>query len=187
LDKNSFDLEANDGAEAVLSGDGESAMATVVTPGKDYHVKFYAKPGLTLEAGKVYQISMDVSGASGCTACYKNTDTGNEEGFGKEPISDGTVTHVVSPSENGTLEILLKIGEVEPGAVVTVSNVKIAEATETAGDNLMTDTLVAWPPVNFWAHEDYEATLIGENTAAKLTVTTEDGKQASIDIRVSAD
>ena len=137
LTKNSFDLESNAGADAVLTGDGNSATATVNTPGDDWHVKFYAKPGITLEPGKTYTISMDVTGAAGCTAAYKNTATGKEDGFGTETISDGTVTHTVAPTESGTLEILLKIGTVPAGTAVTVRNVKVEEMSYGEGEDVL--------------------------------------------------
>ena len=112
-----------------------SALAKVTKPGDDWHIKLYAKPGVALESGKTYRISMDVSGAAGCTAAYKNTATGAEDGFGTEPISSGTVTHTAAPTENGTLEILLKIGNVPAGTAVKVSNVKIAESKPVSSSN----------------------------------------------------
>ena len=66
LQKNSFDLWTGEGAEAELSGDGNSATATVTKPGDGWHVKLYAKPGLTLEAGESYKVTMDVANADGC-------------------------------------------------------------------------------------------------------------------------
>ena len=171
---NSFDLEANSGAEASLTGDGSSATATVTTPGDDWHVKLYAKPGVELEAGESYTVSMDVTGAEGCTACYKNTATGDEEGFGTETIGSGAVTHTVTPAENGTLEILLKIGTVPAGGMVTVSDIAISRlGGEEAGDNLLTEALTAGTRgnVNFWAHEDYAAAISGDGSAAELAIS----------------
>ena len=66
LQKNSFELWTGEGAEAELSGDGASATATVTKPGDGWHVKLYAKPGLTLEAGESYKVTMDVANADGC-------------------------------------------------------------------------------------------------------------------------
>ena len=174
-DKKSFDLECSNGTDATLSGNGSSATATVTTPGDDWHVKLYAKPGVTLEAGSTYQITMNVTGASGCTACYKNTSTGAEDGFGTEAISsDGTVTHTVTPTESGTMEILLKIGNVAANTAVTVSDISITKlGTETPGDNLMTGSLTAGTSgsVNFWAHEDYAAALTGDGSSASLAIS----------------
>ena len=180
---NSFDLEANSGAAAVLTGDGSSATATVTTSGDDWHIKLYAKPGVELQAGKPYTITMNVTGADGCTACYKNTATGDEEGFGTETIGSGTVTHTVTPDANGTLEILLKLGTVPAGNSVTVSGVAIATLNdEMPGDNLITGALTAGTPanVNFWAHDDYAAALSLEGSAASLAIGTApaDGREA---------
>ncbi len=170
--EHSFKLEANEGAEATLSGDGQSASATVTKPGDDWHVKFYAMPGLELEKGKTYQISLDVSGAKDCQVCYKNTANGAEDGFGTETVSSssGTVTHVVTPEESGTLELLLKIGNVPAGTEVKVGKIEIGELTETEGENLMTSALRSWAPINCWAHEDYEASLSHKADSASIKI-----------------
>ena len=170
-EKNSFELEANSGAAATLTGDGSSATALVTTPGDDWHVKLYAKPGFALEAGKTYQITMDVTGAAGCTACYKNTATGAEDGFGTEAIGSGTVTHVVTAAASGTLEILLKIGNVPAGTAVTVSGIAIAERTETAEDVLPAP--VGYPDsFALESNSGAAATLSGAGGSATATVTT---------------
>ena len=170
-EKNSFDLEANNGAVAELTGDGESATATVTTPGDDWHVKFYAKPNIELEAGKTYQISFDVENASGCVACYKRVG-GEETDFGTEDIAEGTVTHVVTPTESGTLEVLLKLGTVPAGTEVKVSNVKVDELVETEGDNLMKDPLLTWAPVHEWADADYETELSNTDSSATAKINS---------------
>ena len=122
---NSFILEGNSGAAAELTGDGSSATAEITTKGDDWNVKFYAVTGLSLEAGKTYKISFDLSGASGVPVCYKNGGNGNEEGFGAETADAGTVEHQVTPSEGGKLEIMLKIGNVPQDTEVTVSDIKV--------------------------------------------------------------
>ena len=136
---NCFALENNNGAAASLSGDGSSATATVTTPGADWHIKLYGKPGLKFEAGKSYRISLDVSGAKGCSVSFKNTDTGNEEGFGSESISadSQTVTHIVKAEQAGPMEILLKIGNVAANTAVKVSNVKIEELSYGEGESVL--------------------------------------------------
>ncbi len=175
----SFDLEANSGAEAALTGDGSSATATVTTPGADWNVKLYAKPNVTLETGKTYRISMNVSGASGCTACYKNLANGNEEGFGTEKIGNGTVTHIVTPAEDGVLELMLKIGNVSAGTEVTVSGIQIAEFA--AGELDVTPDSFAYPVTTpgSVAYRSFDletnmgaaATLTGDGSSAVTTVT----------------
>ncbi len=170
---NSFDLEANNGAGATLSGDGSAATVTVTTPGDDWHIKFYAKPGVELEAGQTYEITMNVTGADGCQACYKNTATGAEDGFGTETVGSGTLTHTVTAGESGTLEILLKLGTLPAGSVVSVSDVSIRKLSdETPGENLMTGELTGGDAgnVNFWAHEDYAAALTGGDGSASMAI-----------------
>ena len=141
LSESAFELETNNGTVGTLSGDGSSAVTTVTTPGDDWHIKLYAKTGLELKAGEIYQISMDVDGASGCTACYKNATTGAEDGFGTETIGSGTVTHTVTPTEDGTLEILLKLGNVPAGSTVTVRNVKVEKSALGTAVNVLSDNL----------------------------------------------
>ena len=183
-DYKSFDLDLGGSADAVLSGDGESkATLTIKAKGDDWHIKLYAKPGVTLESGSSYTISMNVDGADGCTVVYKNKNTDNEEGFGSEQnIASGTVTHVVEPTEDGELEIIVKAGTLEPGTVVTVSDVKVSKATgETAGENLMTDSLSAAEKgtAELWTHEDYagSVTASGNTATAKITKVPKDGRE----------
>ena len=84
---NSFALEANSGAAAEMTGNGSSATATVTTPVADWNVKFYAKPGLELKAGTQYQVSFNVTNASGCKACFKDLSVSGdnaETAYGEE-------------------------------------------------------------------------------------------------------
>lgn len=177
--KNSFYLDLGGGASAAFDPDpeGRSAIARVDRSGDDWHIKLYAKPGVTLESGKTYRISMYVTGANGCPVVYKNKATGDETGFGQETIngSSTTVTHTVTPSENGELEILVKMGTVAVNNCVGVSGVKIEEMQYTfvaGAPNLMQFPLRARPPVNFWAHESYNASISNTASSATLTVNT---------------
>ena len=174
VEKNSFDLEAKEGTDAFLTGDGSSATAKIIKSGDDWHIKLYAKPGITFEAGQTYTVTMNVTGANGCQACYKNETTGDEEGFGSETISSGAVTHTVTAAANGKMEILLKLGTVPAGTDVTVSGIAIQKRSgATLGENLLTDPLVAGDRgnVNFWAHEDYAAALSGDGSSASLAIS----------------
>ena len=179
---NSFLLEANAGAAAELSGDGSSATATVTKPGDDWHVKLYALTGLDLEAGETYTISMNVTGAAGCTACYKNTAVDGEEGFGTETITDGTVTHVITPEEAGRLEILLKIGNVSEGTAVTVSNVKIEKA---GTDYIPISVSIGYPSVTPGSSSD--GSFFVENNADAKAELSGDGSSATATIVKSGD
>ena len=180
--KNSFDLETNAGTEASLTGDGSSASVLVTKPGDDWHIKLYAKPGVTLEAGKTYQISMNVTGANGCQACYKRVG-GEETDFGSETVGSGAVTHTVTPGESGTLEILLKLGTVPADTTVKLSGIKIVQqGKEAEGENLFTDSLSTGSAgnISFWAEGAYAAALSGNGSSASLDVTTVpgDGREA---------
>ena len=182
VDPKSFKVELNEGASAELCNDPNgnySAIALVKKSGDDWHIKFYAKPGVTLESGKTYNISMNVGGAAGCSVVYKNlADTTHaEDGFGWESITSNNqnVKHTVTPSTGGVLEIIIKMGTVLAGNSVTVNSVKIEQlqySFPADSENLMSFPLRARPPVNFWAHEGYNATVSNTDSSATLTVNT---------------
>ncbi|MBQ2479314.1 MAG: hypothetical protein II510_07590, partial [Erysipelotrichales bacterium] len=168
-EKNSFELETNNGAVAKMGGDGSSATATITTPGDDWHVKFYAKTGLTIEAGETYKITMNVTGAAGCVACYKNTSTGAEDGFGTETLSDGVITHTVTSEVGGGLEIMLKLGNVAPDTTVTVSDIQIEKITPV----YISLTTISYPD-SFMLEENSgaAATLSGSGSSATAKIST---------------
>ena len=179
---NSFALEIKGDADASLTGDGSSASVLVTKPGDDWHIKLYAKPKVTLEAGKTYQISMNVTGANGCQACYKRVG-GEETDFGSENIGSGAVTHTVTPTESGTLEILLKLGTVPLNGTVKISGIRIVEqGKETEGENLFTGSLSTGSEgnISFWAEGAYAASLSGGGSSASLVLSTVpgDGREA---------
>lgn len=170
---NSFFLETNPDTEATLTGDGASASVLVTKPGDDWHIKLYAKPGVTLEAGKTYRIETAVSGADGWNICYKRLG-GGENDFDGELSFGGTVVNQVTPGETGTLEILLKLGAVAKDGKVTVSGIRILEkGKETEGENLFAGSLSTGSRgnVNFWAHDGYAATLSNSGSSASLSVS----------------
>ena len=187
VDPKSFAVGLSNGAYAELCNDPNgnySAIALVKKSGDDWHIKFYAKPGVTLESGKTYNISMNVGGAAGCSVVYKNTNTGAEEGFGSESITsnDQNVKHTVTPSENGELEIIVKMGTVGAGNSVSVNSIKIEELQVSfpTDNNLMSFPLRAHPPVSFWAEGSYNASVSNTGSSATLTVNTapESGREA---------
>ena len=176
LEKKSFDIGTDAGAAATLSGDGSSATATVTNPGDDWHIKFYAMPGEVLENGKQYRASLHVAGANGCQVCFKDLSAGEdaETAYGSETLSsdDQTLTKEITGT-GGKMEILVKIGTLPVGAQVTITDVALQESSgETLGENLMTDELktATVGNVNFWAHEDYTATLSDDGSSATLAV-----------------
>ncbi len=135
---NNFSTEFLWGTAGTMTGDGNSATATVDKPGADWHVKFYAKPDVTLVSGKTYEISMDVAGATGYTAFYKSVVHGGEDSLGKEDITaTGTVSKIVKPDDTtaGKFEILCKLGALPQGSKVTISNIQVHEVVMTPGEN----------------------------------------------------
>lgn len=163
-ENNSFFIENNEGAEAVLSGDGSSATALVTKPGDDWHIKMYALTGATLESGKTYRISMKVSGAGNWAVVYKR-EGGEEIDFNGEMSFGDTVTNTVTVPEgkSGKLEILFKLGSVAADGKVTVSDIRIQEITGGSSGHT---------PINFWAHEDYAASASNTDSSATLNISS---------------
>ena len=162
-ENNSFFIENNNGAEAVLSGDGSSASALVTKPGDDWHIKMYALTGATLESGKTYKISMKVSGAGNWFVTYKR-EGGEETDFNGDMSFGDVVTNTVTVPDgmSGKLEILLKLGSVAADGKVTVSDIKIQEVASGGG----------YAPINFWAHEDYAASASNTSSSATLKIAS---------------
>ena len=192
--KNSFDVGCQPGtaAAATLSGDGSSATATVDTStGENWHIKFYAKPGLALENGKQYQVSVNVAGANGCQVCFKDNSATNEAetAYGSETLSsnDQTVTKTITGS-GGVLEILVKIGNLPAGSQVTISGVSLSEF-KTGEVSDLPDTF-KYPVTTPGSLEKKSfdlgcepgtaaaATLSGDGSSATATVDTSTGEQA---------
>ena len=170
---NSFFMDLRGGAQAEITGNGGSASARIITPGDDWQVKLYADTGVTLQSGKSYEISFSVNAPAACSAVFKR-DGGEETDFGSESIAAGsqTITHYVTPETAGRLQIILKIGNLPAGSTVTISGIAIKETSETLDTNLMTDSLSAWAPVNFWAHEDYSASISNDGSSATLNINS---------------
>ncbi|MBQ1900655.1 MAG: hypothetical protein II153_07060, partial [Erysipelotrichaceae bacterium] len=180
----SFDLEALEGAGAVLTGNGSSATATVTKPGKDYQVKLYAKTGVELTAGETYTISMNVANAEGSQVCYKRYG-GEETDFGTETVSGGKAVHTVKPEQDGTLEILLKLGNVPENTAVTVSGISIAKSEgATMSENLMTDSLCVWAPVHVWMDGGYVSDLTNDDSSATLKMNDVAAEQADWKVKL---
>lgn len=168
---NQFSVEANNGTAAELTGDGSSATAHITTPGDDWHIKLYAKPGVELSTENTYRISFNASGANGASVCYKRVD-GEETDYGTEQIasSDALVTHIVKPETTGTMEILLKLGALISGSNVKMSNVRIE--TLTFGQNLAASELVAYRAVNHWSHDEYKTSITNTEKSATVTMNS---------------
>ncbi|MGX8698373.1 MAG: hypothetical protein ACSW8F_00405, partial [bacterium] len=164
---NSFALEANEGAAASLTGDGTKASVLVTTPGDDWHLKLYAKPGLTLAAGETCRVSFRVTGAAGCSAVYKRVG-GAEDAFGTENITaDGVITHLITPDTAGELELILKLGTVPADGVVTVSEFKVEKLTQSEGASLLPAAfrMDTEGHLELFAFEGYAAALTGGESA----------------------
>ena len=176
----SFELWTDKGYSAALGGGGSSATVQFTnSPDSGHEVwrtKLFAETGAQLKAGKLYRISADVQATSelGYEICYNNG--GTEKGVGVNygltaSSTPQTVTYEVTPSTNANLIIQFSLGNAAAGNEVTVSNIKVEEVKGTPGENLMTDSLVAWAPIHRWAHEDYEASLSNTEDSATLAIT----------------
>lgn len=140
---NSFDLETNAGTVAALTGHGSSATSTVTTPGDDWHAKLYAKPGLALEAGKNYQISMNVKSIipAPFEVCFNNGD--EEKGLGAifgliSTPSGQYVEYATYPKQDTQLVIQLSLGNCSAPNSIVLGSLKV----ERAGTiHLISDTI----------------------------------------------
>ena len=179
VDPASFELWTHEGYSAALGGDGSSAKVTFTNSpdsgSEVWKTKLFAKTGVMLEAGKLYRISADVQAKSelGYEICYN--DGGTEKGVGANygltaSSTPQTVTSEVTPSTNANLIIQFSLGNAAAGNEVTVSNIKVEEVKGTPGENLMTDSLVAWAPVHNWSDAGYVTTLSNNDSSATLNV-----------------
>lgn len=181
VDPASFELWTHEGYSAALGGDGSSAKVTFTNSpdsgSEVWKTKLFAKTGVMLEAGKLYRISADVQATSELDyyeICYN--DGGTEKGVGaKYGLSASstaqTVTYEVTPATDANLIIQFSLGNAAAGNEVKVSNIKVEEVKGTPGENLMTDSLIAWAPIHRWAHEDYEASLSNTEDSATIAIT----------------
>lgn len=136
-----------------------------ITRGSDengcWQSKLYIKPGMDLEAGKKYKISIDVESVNGHNfeICFNNGDA--EKGIGalyglsleagEKKTFDIIVKH---DSAKDNLVILLQLGELRTpqGAdTITVSNLKIEEIG--GNKNVETESLV-FTPEGFGTYND---------------------------------
>ena len=167
---------AESGYGTALSGDGSSATITLSSApesGREvWKAKLFANTGVTLEKGKCYRISADVraTGEFPYEICYNNggTEKGVDAKYGLTASTAGqTVTQDVMADDNANLVLQFSLGNAAAGTAVTVSNVKVEELVETAGDAQTISSLVAWAPVHAFADNGYALSL--SNTASSAT------------------
>ena len=182
---NSFSFYAHDDYNAAMVGDGESATAHIATSpdnrdDRAWQIKLYANTNVTLSAGKSYRISADVSATADTPyeICYNDGD--NEKGVAAKygltaTSSSQTVVQNVTPEADQNLTIQFNFGKAASGTDVKVSGIRIEEITETEGDNLMTDELVAWAPVHQYVGDGYAATLTNDDSSATMAFTAATG------------
>ena len=187
VEPNSFELWAHEDYKAALSGDGSSASVRFDKAPDDsreaWKTKLFADTGVTLKAGKSYRISADVQAEQELPyeICYN--DVGTEKGVGAKygltaAEEAQTVTFDVTQENDAYLIIQFSLGHAAAGNTVTVSNIQVEELTETIGDNLMTDPLIAWAPVHQWTDEGYSADLTNTDSSASMTFNAVSSDQA---------
>ena len=180
VNPNSFELWAHEEYAAALGGDGNSATVRFDGAPEDtrevWKTKLFAETGVTLTAGKSYRISADVQAAEEFEyeICYNNG--GEEKGVGAKygltaSAEAETVTFDTAPTDDAELIIQFSLGNAAAGNVVTVSNIDVEELTETVGENLMTDELLAWAPVHLWTDAGYTTELTNDDSSAELLVS----------------
>ena len=162
---NSFSLTVPEGADAALTGNGTSATVTVNTAGSG--IVLCAATGVQLEAGKTYQIDMNVEGGD-WDVCFAREGGGDYEYSDSGTLiwdSPFTVRNICKPTTTGKLNILLKFDRVAAGNSITVKDITISEETDT----VLSYNLGAWVENNI-ADSGTEATIAPGATGATATI-----------------
>ncbi len=162
---NSFSLTVPEGADAALTGNGTSATVTVNTAGGG--IVLCAATGVQLEAGKTYQIDMNVEGGD-WDVCYAREGGGDYEYSDSGTLiwdSPFTVRNICKPTATGKLNILLKFDRVAAGSSITVKDITVSEETDT----VLSYNLGAWVENNI-ADSGTEATIAPGATGATATI-----------------
>lgn len=162
---NSFSLTVPEGADAALTGNGTSATVTVNTAGSG--IVLCAATGVQLEAGKTYQIDMNVEGGD-WDVCYAREGGGDYEYSDSGTLvwdSPFTVRNICKPTTTGKLNILLKFDRVAAGSSITVKDITVSEETDT----VLSYNLGAWVENNI-ADSGTEATIAPGATGATATI-----------------
>ena len=133
----------------------------------DWKVKLFVETGAQLTAGKQYRIryNLEADEAFGFNVFYNNgaEEKAVGEFYDLSAGSSQTVEHVVSPGADSVLNIQLMLGKTDAPNTVTVSDVQVDEIVGGSGSGNT--------PVNFWAHEDYAASLSNTSSSASLAIT----------------
>ena len=158
------------GYETSLTNTDSSAdleISAVPEDTADWKVKLFVETGAQLEAGKEYRIryNLEADEAFDFNVFYNNgaEEKAVGEFYDLSAGSSQTVEHVVSPGADAVLNIQLMLGKTDAPNMVTVSDVQVDEIVGGSGTGNT--------PVNFWAHEDYAASLSNTSSSASLAIT----------------
>ena len=163
-------LETNSDTTAVLTGDGNSATATVLKKGLDWNIKLYASTGATLTEGHNYKIGMTIDGAEGWGIAYK-IGNGEEVVVNDKTVSGSSVSFNVTPGATGRLQLVLKLGAVAEDSSVTLSGISVTEVVpDGQGENIAS---VSQEQMGFFVHDDYKKGKAGNLTASGTTAELE--------------
>lgn len=146
VDYSKFTARDNKGT---IVSDSNSATLTCAAPESDpaaWQRGIFTGDICELSAGTSYQASFDITATAETPfeVCYnKDEDWGNGEGaFGKEfdltaSTELSTVTHTITPAENGKLRLRIDLGLAKENTEVTVSSIQVHKLEERpVGDNL---------------------------------------------------
>ena len=185
--------EAHDqGYELTLSGSALTVTQIPVLDNGVWQSKLFLDTDTALELGRKYKVTANLTSdeAMPFEICYNSGST--EKGYGAlygQSIAAGETKDYVGEFEvaadgnTGKLVLQFMLGKSPAPNAFTVNSVSLSalkteEVTVVEGENLMTASLCAWAPINFWAHEDYAAELSGTDSSATLNI-----KQAPADGR----
>ena len=181
---NSFSFWTHEDVSAAAGGDGSSANVSFSASndtGSVWKTKLFANTGVTLQPGRSYRISANVSATNGFPyeICYN--DGGTEKGvgarYGLNASAGGeTVVYTASVNSEANLVLQFSVGCAPAGTTVTVRDIKVEELGESVGDNLINTSLVSWAPIHSWNHESYTTSLSSSGSSATMAITSVPGE-----------
>ncbi len=168
---------ADAGYTADLSNTDSGAtlkIHTVAADQADWKLKLFAETGVKLTAGKEYRVryTLRTEQPLDFNVFYNNGTAEKELGEFYGLHDDGTMTveHTLKPETDAELILQLMLGNSPAGNTLQLTDVHVEELQ--THEEQTTITTQHPGPVNFWAHEDYQATISNTQDSASLAITS---------------
>ena len=172
---------ADNGYAVNLSNTDSSATAAITSVPEsdqaDWMLKLFIETGAPLTAGKSYRVRYDLKAdeAFDFNVFYNGAAEKDAGDFYDLKAGDTQkVEHTIRAGSDAPLTIQLMLGKSGAPNSVTISNVEVEEIDDGTGPAPL------HAPINFWAHEDYTASLTNTDSSASLAITSvpETGREA---------